>query len=148
MRSSVFSSILLASLLALSGGAALSARQAAAPAAALSPAQIEAMLEPRVGDHPDLGIVVGLIDAAGKRTVVSVGSAGEGTVPPLDGDTVFEIKSISKVFTSTLLADIEFLAICQLGHPVGETYDYSNLGAGLCHHLPAPVRSDPRPTTC
>ncbi len=185
----------------LAAGVVASAGQASSQAAPLSPAQIEAILKPRVGDHPGLGIIVGLIDGAGKRTIVRVGSAGEGTTRAVDGDTVFEIGSVTKVFTSTLLADMvrrgevslddpvakllpssvrmpskdgreitllslathtsglprmptnftpkdlenpyadysvgqmyEFLGAYQLGRPIGDVYEYSNLGAGLLGH--------------
>jgi serine-type D-Ala-D-Ala carboxypeptidase/endopeptidase len=184
-------------VLGLSAWAVVSAGQASSP----SSAQIEEILKSRVGDRQGLGIVVGLIDAAGKRTIVSAGSAGEGPARPLDGNTVFEIGSVTKVFTSALLADMvrrgevglddpvakllpssvrlpskdgrditllslathtsglprmpgnfapkdaenpyadytveqlyQFLGPLQLTRPIGETYEYSNLGAGLLGH--------------
>ncbi len=94
---------------------------AAAAAASFPPvADIRQMLKERLGDHPGLGIVVGLLDAGGTRTIVTAGTAGEGKARPLDGDTVFEIGSITKVFTSALLADMAERGEVSLDDPVAK----------------------------
>jgi D-alanyl-D-alanine-carboxypeptidase/D-alanyl-D-alanine-endopeptidase len=52
-----------------------------------------------------VGIVVGVIEPDGRR-VVAYGILANGDPHTLDGDTIFEIGSISKIFTSLLLADM------------------------------------------
>jgi serine-type D-Ala-D-Ala carboxypeptidase/endopeptidase len=52
-----------------------------------------------------VGIVVGIIEPSGVR-IVAHGKSGARDGRPLDGDTVFQIGSISKVFVGLLLADM------------------------------------------
>ena len=83
-----------------------------------SEADIRQILAERVDiQHQGVGIVVGVIDARGRR-IISYGALNQGDRRALNGDTVFEIGSMSKVFTSLLLADMVQRGEVALDDPV------------------------------
>ncbi len=72
----------------------------------ISDAQVHRMLVARIdGQRQGTGIVVGIIDPKGKR-VLAYGTMGVEDTRPVDGDTVFDLGSITKVFTALLLSEM------------------------------------------
>ncbi len=83
-----------------------------------SPAQVRAILAERIDKQAQsVGIVVGLIDGQGS-SFVSYGRLSKTDERAPNGKTVFEIGSISKVFTSILLADMVLREKLHLDDPV------------------------------
>lgn len=86
----------------------------------LSDSEIRQILVDRIdGQHQGVGIVVGVIGPEGRR-VISYGHLEKGDPRSLDGDTVFEIGSATKVFTSLLLADMVQRGEVALDDPVAK----------------------------
>lgn len=87
-------------------------------AAAPSDAEILRILAERIDvQKQGIGIVVGVIDPHGRR-VVAYGALEKGDKRPLDGDTIFEIGSITKVFTALLAADMAQRGEVKLDDPI------------------------------
>ncbi|HEY0382804.1 MAG TPA: serine hydrolase [Candidatus Elarobacter sp.] len=89
---------------------------AAAPAARDDPAY-QKILDARVATAPGLGIVVAAIDH-GRTAVYKAGATGNAV--PLDENTVFEIGSVSKTFTGTILASMVRDGSVRLDDPVAK----------------------------
>lgn len=83
-------------------------------------AQIRDLLVERIDkQHQSVGIVVGVIDSNGRRTI-SYGTFDAGDNRLVNGDTIFEIGSATKVFTSLLLADMVQRGEVALTDPVAK----------------------------
>lgn len=81
---------------------------------------ILAILEQRVVDERQgVGLVVGVVEPEGAR-VISYGTLGVHDPLPVDGDTLFEIGSVAKIFTTLLLADAVERGEVRLDQPVAE----------------------------
>lgn len=91
------------------------ARPSALPAtwAIPSDAEIGRLLDARIAGRPGEGIVVGIITPAGRR-IVARGPVGAA---PFSGRTLFEIGSVTKVFTGLLLADMARTGEVRLDDP-------------------------------
>jgi beta-lactamase family protein len=71
-----------------------------------STAEIREILVRRIDQQKQaVGIVVGVIEPTGRR-VIAFGNLAKGDPRTLDGDTIFEIGSVTKVLTSLLLAEM------------------------------------------
>jgi len=75
------------------------------------------LIRSRVEDQRAVGIVLGVIEADGSTRVVSYGDAG-ANAQVLGAESVFEIGSITKVFTGILLADMVARGEVSLSDPV------------------------------
>jgi serine-type D-Ala-D-Ala carboxypeptidase/endopeptidase len=81
---------------------------------------IEALLADRLAGRDFAGIVVGILDADGRRFIAR-GRAGEGPTPPaLNGDTIFEVGGVADAFVALLLADTVQRGEVQLTDPVAK----------------------------
>lgn len=82
-----------------------------------SDSAVLAIIRQRVEEKRSTGIVVGLLEPDGRTRVIAYGDPGPNR-PPLDGNSVFEIGSISKVFTATALAELVQQGKVSLDDPV------------------------------
>ena len=108
-------------LLLIVVAASVVAQQPATPDAAQwelpSNNQIRSLLAERMARN-GVGLVVGVIDRSGRRVIVH-GLSGAADRRPLDGDTVFQIGSVTKVFTGLLLADMAQRGEVSVDDPAG-----------------------------
>lgn len=100
--------------------AAGKAQASARPGAFFPPDEaVREFVRPYVDKRQARGIVVGLLEPDGTRRVLTFGEAGEGA-RPLAASSVFEIGSITKTFTGTVLADMVRRGEVKLDDPVAK----------------------------
>jgi CubicO group peptidase (beta-lactamase class C family) len=84
-----------------------------------SDARVDSLIHGRVDEGRATGIVLGLLESDGSRRIFAYGDAGPGA-RPLGPKSVFEIGSITKVFTGILLAEMSLRGEVSLDDPVQE----------------------------
>jgi serine-type D-Ala-D-Ala carboxypeptidase/endopeptidase len=110
--------LLLGAAQALPAGECRASNGESAAGDTLTEAEIKTMLRDYIDtDKLGVGLVVGIVDEHGAR-VVSHGQLDNGTDRDVDGDTLFEIGSITKVFTALLLQDMVERGEMKLDDPV------------------------------
>ena len=79
--------------------------------------QIDALAKPLIADGTAVGFVVGVVQDR-KTQFLSYGETVKGSRTAPDPDTVYELGSVTKVFTCTLLADMVERGLVKLDDPV------------------------------
>jgi len=94
-------------------GTAVLARAGAVSAAGDAASRLAGVM---TGPYPLKGVVAGLVDARGQRIVTQGEADKDGA---LDGDTVFDIGSLTKLFTALALADMVVRGEMAMDDPLG-----------------------------
>ncbi|MEK7857947.1 MAG: serine hydrolase [Elusimicrobiota bacterium] len=79
--------------------------------------EVKALIAKRVAQDPRLVGLVIAVSQGSDQAVVGWGRLGAAGTPAPDGDTVFEIGSVTKVFTARLLADVVDRRLAKLDDP-------------------------------
>ncbi len=91
--------------------------------------QIQALLQERIRQKQAVGIIIGLIDQHGTRSI-AVGASGNPARPVVDEQTLFEIGSITKLFTAASLADAVARGVVTLDDPLSKFLSLPSNGIG------------------
>lgn len=121
--------------------------------------EIKDLLSTRMA-HNGVGQVVGIVDSNGPR-IVAHGHSGAPDGRPLDGDTIFQIGSVTKVITGLLLADMVVRGEANLREPLDDylpntitlirnqrpitLYDLATHRSGLPSMPPVDLNGKPNP---
>jgi D-alanyl-D-alanine-carboxypeptidase/D-alanyl-D-alanine-endopeptidase len=81
-------------------------------------ARVARLAEPIVREHKTVGISIGILDGQGVRHTYGFGRVSKDEDRRPDRDTLFEIGSITKCFTSILLAEMDLRREVRLNEPV------------------------------
>ena len=112
----IFSRVLAAALFAGAPGVRVSAQE---PGQFATDSAVRAILADRLAAKRGTGFVVALLEPGKSPRIITAGTSGVRGLP-LDANTVFEIGSITKVFTSTLLSDMVERGEVRLDDPVSK----------------------------
>jgi CubicO group peptidase (beta-lactamase class C family) len=82
-------------------------------------AEIDRLVKPLIEAHAIVGCVVGLVDDD-RREIQGYGEIKRGEHRTPDGTTIYEIGSVTKAFTGTLLADMVERGEVRLDQPIAE----------------------------
>jgi serine-type D-Ala-D-Ala carboxypeptidase/endopeptidase len=91
--------------------------------------QIQALLQERIRQKQAVGIIIGLIDQHGTRCIAA-GASGNPARPFVDEQTLFEIGSITKLFTAATLADAVARGVVTLNDPLSKFLPFPPNGIG------------------
>lgn len=81
--------------------------------------KLKELIQTFVDEGESKGIVLGLLEPDGRRRILAYGDAGSGA-PSLSSKTVFEIGSMAKTFTATILTDMVRRGEVSLDDPVAK----------------------------
>jgi CubicO group peptidase (beta-lactamase class C family) len=79
--------------------------------------EVKQSIEERIKNGQGVGLVVGFIDPRGNREYLSCGTMAKNGEEPVDENSVYEIGSITKVFTGIALADMVLKGVVKLEDP-------------------------------
>ncbi|WP_205508925.1 serine hydrolase [Longitalea arenae] len=86
----------------------------------IAASEIQKIIDKEVQLKRTPSMVIGTIDASGNRQIVSAGSISDKKEVKPDGQSMYEIGSINKVFTSLLLADMVLKKQVNLEDPISK----------------------------
>ena len=82
--------------------------------------EIKSNLQDRVDRAKrSVGIVVGIVDPNGSR-IISYGKTSLENGQPVNGDTVYDLASVTKVFTASLLAEMAAREEVSMDDPISK----------------------------
>lgn len=114
------------------------------------PDEVKQSIMERVNNGESVGLIVGYIDAQGNREYLSYGTLTLNGKEPVDKNSVYEIGSITKVFTCIALADMVLKGEVNLEDPaekyLPETVKMPSRNGGkiTLEHLAANISALPR----
>ena len=91
--------------------------------------EVRQLLQKRIDQKLAIGLIVGLLDSRGPR-FVTAGATGNPAHPRIDELTLFEIGSLTKIFTAAALADADARGHVSLDDPISKFLPLPAAGIG------------------